>query len=130
MSTTAEATVDASTLMLAANRGVCTPLHTAINDRLAFVMADPSDACPGLAALSVSDFPHLRKSPAMKRARENPAMPPALDLGPPDASAPDAKRSRVHVMTVSVPASKALRVRVHTSSGPVVKTLRVSFECI
>jgi hypothetical protein len=83
--------------------------------------------------LSVSDFPHLRKSPAMKRARENPenpAMPPALDRGPPDASAPDAKRSRVQVMTVSVPAAKALRVRVHTSSGPVVKTLRVPFECI
>ena len=88
------------------------------------------DALDALTALSVKDFHDLRKSPAMKRAREDPATPPALDLGPPDASAPDAKRSRVHVMTVSVPASKALRVRVHTSSGPVVKTLRVSFECI
>lgn len=128
MSTTAEATVDASTLMLVATRGV--PLHAAINDPVTFVMTDASDAWPALAALSVSDFTDLRKSPVMKRAREDPAAPPALDLGPPDACAPGAKRSRVHVMTVSVPASKALRVRVHTTSGPVVKTLRVSFECI
>jgi hypothetical protein len=93
-------------------------------------MADPSDACPALAALCVKGFRDLPKSPAMKRAREDPDAPPALDLGPPDASAPDAKRRRVHVMTVSVPASKALRVRVLTTSGPVEKTLRVSFECI
>ncbi len=101
--------------------------HAAINDCVTFVMADATDSCHALEALSVRDLRHF--SPPMKRSRpESPDAPPGLDLGLPAEPAP--KKRRVHVLSVSVPAAKALRVRVLTCSGPVSKTLRVSFECV